>query len=208
MTKKNNKIGHQSWDQRYDIEDYIYGTDPNKFLKNQLEKLTPGNILFLGEGEGRNAVFAASLGWKVDAVDFSINAKNKALNLAEKHGVSINYKIQNLSEFVPISNHYDVISTIYLHLDPDLSEKIYSKIYDALKIKGKLILEVFAKEQLGQNSGGPKNIEMLYSLDDIKKLFVGIEFNALENKTINLKEGIYHKGKAFVIRGVGEKSKA
>src|ERR1039457_7358000 len=86
------KIEKQNWDERFSSEEYVYGTDPNVFLKEQLAKLSPGRLLMLGEGEGRNAVYAAKMNWQVDAVDFSDQARLKALKLAAKDNVKINYR--------------------------------------------------------------------------------------------------------------------
>ena len=77
------------WNSRYSEQEFAYGTQPNAFLRERLEKIKSGTALFLGEGEGRNAVYAATLGWQVDAVDFSSSAKVKALKLAEKNNVKI-----------------------------------------------------------------------------------------------------------------------
>ncbi len=67
------------WDERYSNEEYAYGEQPNNYLKEQLEKLNVGALLFPAEGEGRNAVFAAKLGWKVSAYDISMEGKKKAI---------------------------------------------------------------------------------------------------------------------------------
>ena len=93
IDKSMNKFGGNFWDERYSSIEFVYGTEPNIFFKDELDKLNTGNILLPGEGEGRNAVYAAVKGWNVDAVDFSIIAKEKALNLAEENSVSINYEI-------------------------------------------------------------------------------------------------------------------
>ena len=77
------------WDTRYGKDEYAYGTEPNQFLKEKLEDLEPGSILFPAEGEGRNAVYAAQLGWKVSAFDISEVGKQKALKLAGQKKVSI-----------------------------------------------------------------------------------------------------------------------
>ncbi len=53
------------WDQRYAAEHYVYGTEPNAFLAEVADILTPGSALCLAEGEGRNAVFLAGLGLAV-----------------------------------------------------------------------------------------------------------------------------------------------
>ncbi|HSL87766.1 MAG TPA: hypothetical protein VK870_00530, partial [Ignavibacteriaceae bacterium] len=86
MTEFNNNF----WDERYSAEEYVYGKDPNEFFEEHLSKLNPGRLLLPGEGEGRNAIFAAKLGWQVDANDQSIVAKSKAEKLAHAYGVNIN----------------------------------------------------------------------------------------------------------------------
>ena len=87
------------WDDRYRTEEFAYGEQPNNYLKEQLEQLNPGTILFPAEGEGRNAVFAAKLGWKVSAFDISAEGKNKAIQLAESNQVSIDYQVVELQHF-------------------------------------------------------------------------------------------------------------
>ncbi len=79
------------WNDRYSSEEYFFGKEPNDFLKEEIGKLAPGKALFIGEGEGRNSVYAASLGWEVDAIDISNVGKEKALKLAEDKNVNINY---------------------------------------------------------------------------------------------------------------------
>lgn len=66
------------WNGKYSSKEYIYGTEPNEYFKSALEKYRPGTILLPGDGEGRNAVYAAKKGWQVTAFDFSNAAKEKA----------------------------------------------------------------------------------------------------------------------------------
>ena len=80
-------MSKEFWNSRYSNEQYSYGTEPNQFFKSYLDNLKPGKALFLGEGEGRNSVYAAKLKWNVDAVDFSDSAKDKAINLANNNNV-------------------------------------------------------------------------------------------------------------------------
>lgn len=116
-----------TWDKRYSTEEYIYGAEPNQFFKNEIDKLEPGKILFLGEGEGRNAVYAASLGWNVDAIDSSIVGKEKAIKLGTSKGVEINYIVADLNEFTPESEKYDAVVIIYLHLPEKLRKKVFKE---------------------------------------------------------------------------------
>ncbi|MEG8946524.1 class I SAM-dependent methyltransferase [Rosettibacter firmus] len=193
------------WNSRYSQTEYIYGKEPNEFLKIELQKVKPGKILFIGEGEGRNAVYAAKLGWEVDAVDFSEEAKNKALQLAKENNVIINYTTKDLADFTPKTNYYDAAGIFYLHLNEDLRKSVNKKIIEALKPNGKVILEVFEKEQIKYNSGGPKDESLLYSLEDITEDFIELDFEIFAKEKISLNEGSAHQGEAVVIRFVGIK---
>jgi SAM-dependent methyltransferase len=201
-----NEFGGKFWDERYSTTEFIYGTEPNSFFKHELDKLTPGKILLLGEGEGRNAVYAALNGWKVDAVDFSLKAKEKALQLAEDNDVKINYKVVDLSNYKLKPDYYDAIAIIYLHLKPELRTYIHSQLNDSLRAGGKLILEVFEKEQLGKHSGGPQSLEMLYSKEELKTDLENMKIEMLKKKYINLDEGDKHSGDAVVIRLIAIKT--
>ena len=193
------------WDKRYSEEEFAYGTTPNEFVKSVIDKLKPGKALFLGEGEGRNAVYAASLGWNVDAVDFSESAKKKALKLASDNNVVINYTISDLENYQFIENKYDMIVMVFLHLPAKINQIIFEGSISSLKVAGKLIIETFSKEQINNSSGGPKDLQLLFSESELLDLTFQLQTNFLESKTIYLNEGAYHIGKADVIRYVGVK---
>ncbi|NNG26970.1 MAG: class I SAM-dependent methyltransferase [Ignavibacteriaceae bacterium] len=199
------KFGDAFWNERFSTDEYIYGTIPNKFFKEQIDKLKPGRLLLLGEGEGRNSVYAATKGWNVDAIDFSQTAREKALLLAKQNDVNINYTINNLADFIPNENCYDAIGLIFVHLKPDSRNVVHERIVNALKNNGSIILEAFEKQQLGKKSGGPQSEEMLYSIEELKDDFKDLKIHILEEKTVLLDEGDLHKGKASVIRFVAEK---
>src|SRR5579863_666860 len=105
----------ERWDDRYRNEEFAYGEQPNNFLKQQLEKLPVGKILFPAEGEGRNAIFAARLGWTVSAFDISVEGKNKALRLAETNQVTIDYQVAELESLNYQPEQFDAIALIYAH---------------------------------------------------------------------------------------------
>lgn len=199
------QFGNTFWDERYSTEEYIYGKEPNAFFKKYIEKLTPGKIFLPAEGEGRNGVYAASLGWIVDATDQSIAGKNKALNLSKELGVSLNYIVCDISEYDFPENHYDAAAIIYMHLPLDLRMSIHRKIVRSLKDNGVLIFEVYSKEQYGKTTGGPQEPDMLYTLDDIERDFKSLRTIVAESKTLFLNEGKKHSGESSVIRYVGTK---
>lgn len=193
------------WNKRYSEAEYVYGKSPNEFLKNELDQLQPGKILFLGEGEGRNSVYAASIGWDVDAVDASYEGKKKADKLAEEKRVKINYTVNDLAGYSCMQNYYDAVALIFLHLEEPLRNKVYRMAVEALKNGGRIILESFDKEQLNYNSGGPKEKELLYSLEEIVNDFIELDFVKFSKEIIELNEGKFHEGKGSVVRFVGIK---
>jgi cyclopropane fatty-acyl-phospholipid synthase-like methyltransferase len=198
------------WDQRYSQPDFAYGKEPNEYLKSKLLDLPPGRILFPAEGEGRNAVFAAKLGWDVFAFDISVEGKKKAEKLALINGVVIDYRVEDLEKVDYRSNSFDAIALIYTHF-PEVKRRIFhQKLSAYLKKGGILILECFSKKHLNYqkdnpNVGGPKEESMLFDLEEIKEDFKGFDFlEAYETET-ELTEGLYHVGKASVIRLFGVK---
>ena len=195
------------WNDSYSKNGFVYGKEPNEFLKEKLKKLEPGKILFFGEGEGRNAVYAASLGWGVDAVDQSEAGKVKALRLSSERKVKINYYVEDLNSYTPKQNYYDAAVFVFIHFEENLRSLVFKKAIDSLKPGGKIILEVFEKDQIKYNSGGPKDEGLLYSLENIAENFIDLEFEKFSKEKITLNEGPAHQGEGMVIRFVGEKHK-
>lgn len=198
------------WDDRYSKKEFAYGKLPNNYLKEQLEKLEAGSILFPAEGEGRNAVYAAKLGWTVSAFDISVEGKNKAFLLAEDNNVIIDYQVGDLQTIDYYGEQFDAIALIYAHFPPDI-KSIYHKTLDQyLRKNGLIIFEAFSKKHLdyiskNEKMGGPKEMGMLFSIEEIKSDFGNYEIIELVEKEIELSEGVFHKGKGSVIRFVGRK---
>jgi 2-polyprenyl-3-methyl-5-hydroxy-6-metoxy-1,4-benzoquinol methylase len=199
------------WNERYSQEEFAYGEEPNNYLKEQLVKLPVGSILFPAEGEGRNAVFAAKLGWKVSAFDISQEGKNKAIKLAEKNNVSLDYQVGELEKLNFEAEQFDAIALIYAHFPANI-KSIYHQKFDALlKKNGTIIFESFSKKHLAyvtanEKVGGPKDIDSLFSIEEIKADFPNYTFVELAEQDIELNEGLYHNGIGSVIRFVGRKN--
>ncbi len=191
------------WNERYANDEYVYGTEPNQFYKEEIKKLTPGKILFPAEGEGRNAVYAATQGWNVTAFDASSEGKRKAEKLASTRGVTIDYLISNYDDIQFTPALFDCIVMTYTHMPPLKRNEYHQKLISFLKPGGKLILEGFSKEQIENNTGGPKDINMLFSEEELKTDFKDLSHLFIEKTKVTLREGLFHQGESAIIRAVG-----
>lgn len=193
------------WDERYGKDFYAYGTEPNRFFKKFIDPLPPGKILLPGEGEGRNAVYAAMKGWEVIAIDQSPEGKRKAEKLAREKQVSIAYSIIELTEFSFQPEEYDAIAMIFLHLSPEIRLSVHRNFVRSLKKGGHLLAEAFGKDQLGLSSGGPQVREMLYDEIILAQDFQQLEVIELYQTEEVLDEGPFHQGNAHLVRFIGRK---
>jgi 2-polyprenyl-3-methyl-5-hydroxy-6-metoxy-1,4-benzoquinol methylase len=201
------------WNERYSKDEFAYGEEPNNYMKEQLDKLDVGKILFPAEGEGRNAVFAAKLGWTVSAFDISTEGQKKALQLAETNKVKIEYQVGQLQTLNYKPEQFDAVALIYAHFPADIKSSIHQSLDNYLRKGGIIIFEAFSKKHIAYQSknekvGGPKDIASLFSIDEIKTDFPNYDFDELIETEIELNEGLFHNGQASVIRFVGRKNKS
>ncbi|HSF88376.1 MAG TPA: class I SAM-dependent methyltransferase [Saprospiraceae bacterium] len=198
------------WDQRYSQKEYAYGETPNEYFRNQIIALTPGKILMPADGEGRNGVFAATLGWDVEAFDISTEGKRKAELLATKHKVNIHYVIGACGKMTYPENSFDAIALVYMHLPPSIMAECHRQLVAYLKPGGVIIFEGYSKkhieyQRINPSAGGPRDIEMLFDIAQVQREFPSITFTTLSEEEIDLQEGQFHEGKAMVIRFTGKK---
>src|SRR4029079_8778617 len=119
------QLWRDRWNDRCSKEEFAYGELPNQYLKEQLDKLNPGTILFPAEGEGRNAVYAAKLGWTVSAFDISSEGQKKALQLAASNHVNIEYQVGELQAMNYKEAQFDAIALIYAHFPADIKSSYH-----------------------------------------------------------------------------------
>lgn len=191
------------WNERYTAPGYVYGTEPNEFFRAHLAARAPGRILLPAEGEGRNAVYAASQGWQVDAFDYSTAGRDKAMALAEERGVAISYHVADLSNAHFPEGEFDAVGLFFVHLPAALRIDVHTRCIRALKPGGLLLLEAFHPEQLDLLSGGPKNPDLLYSVAMLRADFAALHLDIAETVRIELDEGPMHRGPAAVVRVAG-----
>jgi len=199
------------WDNRYKQQDYVYGTVPNNFFKEKLDQIPhPGSILLPAEGEGRNVVYAAQQGWKVEAFDQSKEGFEKAMKLAERNKVSIHYTVNSFEDADYPEESFDVVALIYAHVSGECMKAYYQRLMPFLKKGGYIIFEGFSKQhvdnqKVNPHAGGPRDVDMLYSKEAVAEIFADCETVLLEDTSTELAEGTTHVGNSSIIRYIGRK---
>lgn len=195
----------QFWNDKFSRDGYLYGTNPNAFIKSCESNFKKSQrFLCLGEGEGRNAIYFAKKGFEVVALDASDVGLQKLENLAKQNNLKIKTRCVDLNNWEP-SKKYGTIIASFLHMYEDEREKLFKKIESCLKDNGFFVGEFFSKNQINYTSGGPKDLDLLYSVEDFLNSFNScIKHKVIETKT-NLDEGNGHQGEASVIRVIIQK---
>ncbi len=197
------------WNERYDEVEYIFGTEPNDFLKEAFERIQAGgSVLCLAEGEGRNAVFLAEQGYKVTAMDLSEVGLKKALKLASDRGVDIKVEVVDLADYQFGEMKWDAIVSIWAHLPESVRQYVHAQITPALKPDGVFILEAYTEQQLTMEAvGGPPATqkERFGSLAVLRAELVELEEITGIEKQRMISEGKRHQGLSAVVQFIGKK---
>jgi SAM-dependent methyltransferase len=193
------------WDERYSTEEYAYGTQPNKFLAENVSHIPKGKVLSLAEGEGRNAIFLAKQGYSVTAVDASIVGLNKAGKLAEENGVVVEFIHADLADYDLGENKWDGIVSIFCPLPSSLRKQLYKKVEAGLKRNGVFLLEAYTPEQLKHGTGGGHSADVMQSIETLRLELAGLKFRHLIELEREVIEGSYHTGIGAVVQAIASK---
>ncbi len=187
------------WNEVYSGDDYYYGTSPNDFLVEHIGKLS-GRVLSLAEGEGRNAVFMAEQGLEAWAVDGSETGLAKARTLAASRNVSFDTEVVDLNDFVPPVGSIQGAISSFAHLPGAARRQLHQRVEQALQPGGIFLLEGYSQAQLPRSTGGPKNPDMLFSLDELFKDFAHSDMLLGQEIEREVLEGRGHTGVASVVQ--------
>lgn len=196
------------WDERYSAEDYAYGTEPNDFLAAHAHKLPAGRILCLAEGEGRNAVFLASLGYEVTAVDQSAAGMDKARKLAKQKSATIETIVADLDEFPIEPGTWDGIVSISAHMPGAIRQYLHHRVVQGLKPGGVFLLEAYTPRQLDMSGKGGPGVEqrdLFMTLADLHEELEGLDFEIARETEREINEGKYHSGPGAVVQILARK---
>ena len=197
------------WNERYNESEYIFGIEPNDFLRDNFSKIPiGGSVLCLAEGEGRNAVFLAQQGYQVTAMDLSDVGLNKALQLARDRGVDIITQVADLADYEFGEAKWDGIVAIWAHLPKAVRQRVYAQIAPALKPNGVFILEAYIEQQLNMNAvGGPTATqqERFGSLAVLRSELAELEEITGIEKSRMISEGKRHQGLSAVVQFIAKK---
>lgn len=195
------------WDERYRETEGVYGREANPFWMSELVKCEGDNLLLPCEGEGRNAVWGAQQGWNVHAFDSSGVGLETMKRWSQEAGVYVNAEHADAFEFMGRPGGYDVVGLFYAHMPAHLRQAFHALAIKWLAPGGTLILEAFHVDQLNLHSGGPKDIEMLFTESLVRSDFKELSIQQCERVETSLNEGPFHQGPAVLLRMVGTKSK-
>jgi SAM-dependent methyltransferase len=194
------------WNERYSEPGYAYGTSPNDYLVSVAPQLPSGPILSMAEGEGRNAVFLATRGHTVHAVDASQVGLDKAQALARDLGVAITTEVSDLATYDFGESRWATIISIFCHLPPRVRARCHAAVVQALVPGGLFVLEAYRPEQLHLQTGGPQHRELLVTTDDLRAELAGLEFLALAEVDREIREGRFHQGPSATVQCLARKA--
>lgn len=198
-------MAKEHWDERFNQEEYVYGKEPNAFIQKIGPNLEKGNALAIAEGEGRNAVYLATLGHHVTTWDYSQEGLKKTTQLATEQNVDIQTVCVDLNEAPWEEEKWDHVICVFGHFDKPLRHQTLKKIEKAVKKGGSFICEVYSTEQLNYQTGGPRDIQMLYEPEEFLTVFKDWNIKHFFLGEVERKEGILHEGTSHVIQFYGVK---
>ena len=197
----------ETWDNRYTAEGYLFGKQPNAWLRDHASVWKPGGrVLCVADGEGRNSVWLATQGLEVDAFDVSTVAVEKARRLAAERGVAVRLSVADCDHYTWDEGAYDGVAAIFIQFaDPDLRARIFARSIRSLKPGGALILQGYTPQQLVYRTGGPGILAHLYTAPMLREAFRDLDIVDLREYEAEIDEGTGHRGRSALVGLVGRR---
>ncbi len=185
-----------TWNRRYAGDEFLFGTEPNAWLREHAAEFPAGGrILCVADGEGRNSVWLAQQGYKVDAFDITTRAVDKARAFAQRQGVQVNFTVADVDGFAWPQAAYDGVAAVFVQFaDPSLRARLFERIVHSLSPGGVLVLQGYTPKQLDYRTGGPPQLSHLYTADMLRAAFAGLFITELRDYEAQVHEGQGHHG--------------
>jgi SAM-dependent methyltransferase len=193
------------WDERYGADDYMYGKEPNDFLKQNIDALPQGSVMCLADGEGRNSVFVASTGRAAWSVDLSTQGPRKTMQLASERKVEVHAETADLATFALGQDRWDAIVSIFAHMPKEVRADLHKRVVSALKPGGVFLLEAYTPAQVGRGTGGPQDTSLTMQLEDLRIELAPLTFEISQEIERSVVEGTGHTGIASVVQVIARK---
>jgi SAM-dependent methyltransferase len=193
------------WDERYGTDTYMYGKEPNDFLKQNLDAIPHGSVMCLADGEGRNSVYVASTGRATWSVDLSTHGPRKTMQLAAERNVEVHVETADLATYDLGQNRWDGIVSIFAHMPPGIRADLHQRVVSALKPGGVFLLEAYTPHQVGRGTGGPQDTSLTMQLQDLRNELSPLTFEIGQEIERSVVEGIGHTGMASVVQVIARK---
>lgn len=196
----------QRWEQRYGADEYVFGTEPNDFLREHVGDLPPGRVLCLAEGEGRNAVFLAGAGFEVAGIDLTEAGVAKTRRLAASRGVVVDARQGDLADADLGTACWQAIVSIFAHTPPAVRRRVHRSVVEALAPGGVLLLEAYTPDQIGRGTGGPPTPDLTPTLVQLRDELAGLELLHAVELVRPVLEGPGHTGPGAVVQVIARKA--
>jgi SAM-dependent methyltransferase len=190
-----------TWNRRFEAEGYLFGTEPNAWLREHAHVWQPGQrVLCVADGEGRNSAWLAGQGLAVDAFDIAETGVAKARRLAAQQGVHVNYAVADCDALAWPEALYDGVAAIFVQFaDPAVRARLFANIQRCLKPGGTLLLQGYTPRQLEYKTGGPPLASHLYTPELLCEAFTQLQIGELREYEAEVAEGTGHRGHSALI---------
>jgi len=193
------------WEERYGVGHYVYGTEPNGFLRDSVSLLPMGDVLCLAEGEGRNAVFLATTGRRVSSVDLTEAGVAKTLRLAEAAQVSVDAVVGDLADYDLGVDRWDAIVSIFAHVPSPVRVDLHRRVAASLRPGGVFLLEAYTPDQIGRGTGGPGSPDLMMTIEGLRVELEPLEFVHADEREREIVEGTHHTGVGSVVQVIARR---
>ena len=197
-----------TWNKRFSAEGFLFGEAPNGWLREHAPAWQAGDrVLAVADGEGRNSVWLAARGLRVDAFDISEVGVAKARALAQRQGAQVDFAVADIAQLAWPESVYDGVAAIFIQFaDPALRARIFEGLVRCLKPGGTLVLQGYTPKQLDYRTGGPPFASHMYTPQLLREAFAALDIVELREYEDELAEGTGHKGWSALIGMVARKA--